>query len=77
MTSYRGIETIDCVSMQLIVEPGLGMYYHFRGQLVRYIIYVSVFFPNLGDYLNSHINYETQTFGIAVYAAGWSGGKPH
>ena len=36
---------------------------------MRYIIYVSVFFPNLGDYLNSHINYETQTFGI-----GGSGG---
>lgn len=25
MTSYRGVEAIDCVGMQLIVEPGLGL----------------------------------------------------
>ena len=25
MTSYRGIETISCVGMQLVVEPDLGL----------------------------------------------------
>lgn len=25
MTSYRGVEAIDCVGMQLIVEPDLGL----------------------------------------------------
>ncbi len=25
MTSYRGVETINCVGMQLIVEPALGL----------------------------------------------------
>lgn len=25
MTSYRGVEAIDCVGMQLVVEPGLGL----------------------------------------------------
>lgn len=25
MTSYRGVEAIDCVGMQPVVEPGLGL----------------------------------------------------